>query len=311
MISSLLGIRVFDIEASSRCNLRCRFCPRDSLRDTGLMSEATFQRLLEMVAPRRTDSLTFVGIGEPLLNPALASFIRRAKAETRSRTWVTTNATLLTPTRAEELFSAGLDLLDVSFNGTDARTYEDLTGGARFEQTLAHIDGAVRLASQRGSTATVQINFILDRHNATREEAIKDFWRTRGIDRFRVQHLHNRGGALRTPGFQSVDQPGLHGRPCQVFQRFHFVSWRGDFLYCSHDLAREHVLATVGDHLADLARSRREVVARGHWPQFCEGCTETLRHSLDQRLDRLVWEEVRLALRPSRRQRAPRGEATP
>ena len=131
MLAKLLGVRIFDVEASSRCNVHCRFCPREKLPSTGFMSEETFFRFLDSLPLNGADTLAFVGMGEPTLNPRLPDFIREAKARyPRVITWVTTNGTTLKDGMIERLEAAGLDILDVSFNGLDRETYEhDMRGG--------------------------------------------------------------------------------------------------------------------------------------------------------------------------------------
>jgi sulfatase maturation enzyme AslB (radical SAM superfamily) len=293
VISKLLGLRIFDIEASSRCNVRCKFCPRDVLPDTGLMSRETFLHLLHGVAPGTTDTFSFVGIGEPLLNPRLGSFLLQTKTWfPKARTWVTSNATLLSEEKLAELLDARLDTLDISFNGTDAATYDGLVRGARFERTMANIERAVRVIRDTHGPTRLQINFILTAENLAREEEIKGFWRARGIERFRVQHLHNRAGAIRPEGMTQPDRAGLRGG-CQVFGNFHFISWRGDALYCCHDVRRNVRVGNVnGEPWKAIAERKREISRQGAWPEFCAQCTDPQRNHLLDYLDGQVWREA-------------------
>ena len=113
MIARLMGIRIFDIEAAGACNLDCPFCPRDQLPPVGLISQETFGKFLDHVPLGATDSLAFVGIGEPTLNLRLPDFIRQAKNRNPRlmNTWVTSNGTFLNERTVPALLDAGLETL--------------------------------------------------------------------------------------------------------------------------------------------------------------------------------------------------------
>lgn len=288
MLSKLLGIRIFDIEASSRCNVRCRFCPREALPQTGLMSRATFDRLLEALPLGATDSLAFVGLGEPLMNPALPDFLLAAKARhPRVRTWVTTNGTLLTQDMLDRLLATGLDVLDISFNGIEAQSFEASMRGAHFAETLANVERAVATVAERKLATTVQVNFVLCRENADREAEIKAFWRQHGVHHFRVQRFHNRGGLLTLQDMSPQEVPTPQQHRCDVFDVITFVAWNGDVLYCCHDVARNSVIGNLIRESWNAIRAKKHAIKRNAvWPSMCFPCNDPLRHSLRADLDR-------------------------
>lgn len=311
MMTQLLGVRIFEIEPSSRCNLHCRFCNRQLLPDAGLMSRETFERFLEHTPLKGTDSIAFVGIGEPLLNPLLPEFIGMVKERcSKTHTLVTTNGALLTPATLQALLDAGLDTLDVSFNGTTSAEYESLHCGASFRHTIENVDQALALISSTGSRTDLQINFILTEENLAREEDIKNFWRVRGVRQFRVQRMHNRGGTLAVGGMTPPDGPGLEGEPCQMFEILPFISWRGDVFPCSHDVRREHPVGNIcREPWEVIARRRKAIASKGDWPAMCRECRDPQRHSLRASIDgeaareaaRLVFSGPRRAVRHAAR----------
>jgi organic radical activating enzyme len=294
VLAKLLGVRVFDLEASSRCNVRCRYCPRELLPETGLMSQETFSRFLDGVELNSTDNVSFVGLGEPTLNPRLAGFVREVKSRfPATRTWVTTNGTNLNTRTIPPLLSAGLDTLDISFNGLDQMTYELNMRGASFEGTLANVDYARREAERAGGRTRVQINYIVSAENAGKEEAIQAFWRARGIGHFRVQRMHDRAGAVAVEGMTPGDAPGLAGAGCRLFEVFNFISWRGQALYCCHDLCRTHVIGNVNvEPWAAVADCKRELAGAGHWPAMCARCTDPLRRDVRRLIDATIRREL-------------------
>ncbi|MCK6473276.1 MAG: radical SAM protein [Planctomycetes bacterium] len=295
MLSKVLGVRIFDLEACGACNLSCPFCPRDLLPPTGNMSLATFAKFLDHVPLRAGDNLAFVGIGEPTMNRRLPEFLALAKARyPRITTWITSNGTFLNEKVLPPLLDAGLDTLDVSFNGLEKETYERLMKGARFETVLANLEYAAREVAQRGHATRLQVNFIVSKENAHKEESIKVFWRTRGIRHFRVQRMHDRNGDAKVAGMTPQDAPGLRCSSCAIFDVTTFITWEGHVMHCCHDIPRKYPIADINVHdWAEIARRKAEIRRTGAWPQMCGNCTDPLRHDMREKIDAMIRSEVR------------------
>ena len=128
------------ISPSNACNFRCNYCVQsldtEFLRDKydfkrQVMSMDTFQEVVSQAAcfPEKIKLLTFMGQGEPLLNPSLSKMISLAKKEAfAQRIDVVTNASLLTSERIIELIDSGLDVLRVSLQGLTSRKYKEVSG---------------------------------------------------------------------------------------------------------------------------------------------------------------------------------------
>ena len=308
MLARLLGVRIFDIEASSRCNVHCRFCPRDKLPGTGFMSGDTFTRFLDQVPLNGTDSVAFVGLGEPTLNPLLPDFIRETrKRHPKAVTWVTTNGTTLEKGLLTRLVDSGLDILDVSFNGLDRESYERHMRGARYEKTLANVERAAAYLGTNGCRTRLQINYVVNGSAGGREQAIRAFCQERGIAQFRRQPLHDRAGEVGGQGTEDKGQRsdvrdqklevggerGLGGRACEVFQVMTFITWEGDILCCSHDVARRHRIGNLHKHSwGEIERQKRRILRGEDWPAMCARCTDPLRFGMRRDINRKIREEA-------------------
>ncbi len=302
MLSRLLGIRIFDIEVTNACNLRCRFCPRDEMKDVGFMSKKTFDHFLNGVPLRSTDNVAFVGMGEPTLNPLLPEFVSLVKERYPKLTaWVTTNGTRLGTDVVPRLVNAGLDILDISFNGLDRGSYESTMCGARFDETLVSIEELARRFRRDRVRTTLQINYVLSEENKHREKDIRTFWRKRGIEHFRVQQAHDRAGLVGLPGMVS-NRPGLRGRPCRVFELVNFITWKGDVLCCCHDIRRALPLGNIREtDWAQIERRKKEVLREGKWPGMCARCTDPLRFDMRRMMDRKILEYLVTSVSRARR----------
>lgn len=294
MLSRLLGIRIFDLEASGACNLACPFCPREQLPPTGHMSQETFSAFLERVPLTSADTVSFIGVGEPTLNRLLPDFIFQAKARYPGvRTWLTTNGTTLNERVASRLLGAGLDTIDLSFNGLEKEDYERLMKGASFEKVLANINCTLQEIQRSGRRARLQINYIVTRENADQEEVFQAFWHARGVHHFRPQVMHDRSGLTHVDGMTPLDLPGLRQHACAKFEVMPVITWQGDVLYCSHDISRSHMIGNIREHTwEELEQRRQEIVRDQKWPAMCQGCTDPYRHDLREKLDVAIRGEI-------------------
>lgn len=77
---------IHQIEITSRCNLRCKYCASPYLARPKMdMSEAHYRRALELVLECRDEygqrSLNLAGIGESTMHPQFIDFVRLAREE--------------------------------------------------------------------------------------------------------------------------------------------------------------------------------------------------------------------------------------
>ncbi len=100
------------IEPTSRCNLACPMCIRESWSEAqGNMSEVTFGRLLEgLTGLERKPVIVFGGFGEPLFHPRILQMLEQAK-QVAERVEVITNGLLVTEQMARELLRLQLDVV--------------------------------------------------------------------------------------------------------------------------------------------------------------------------------------------------------
>ncbi len=111
------------IEPTSRCNLSCHICIRNSWDEPqGHMQEDTFQRLLEgMARLEQKPVVVFGGFGEPLFHPRIVDMVTRVK-EVAQRVEIITNGLLVTEQMMEDFIRLQLDVLWFSVDSlhTDA-----------------------------------------------------------------------------------------------------------------------------------------------------------------------------------------------
>lgn len=157
------------VETTTRCNLGCLMCVKQTagcdMRE-GDMTPETFSALAP--AFPHLEALILNGIGEPLLNQNLESFIRRAKPmmPAGSRIGFQSNGLLLTNLRAVALVDAGLDQICLSIDAASPEMFKHLREGgdlSDIERALAAMDNAKRMCNR--PDLAVGIEYVVMRSN--------------------------------------------------------------------------------------------------------------------------------------------------
>lgn len=95
-----------NIEITTRCNLKCRYCSRSFLGREGKdMPKEIFQSILDCLS--HAYRITLVGLEEPLLHPDIVNIVKLA-VERGRRVALVTNAMNLDLSLSRELINAGL-----------------------------------------------------------------------------------------------------------------------------------------------------------------------------------------------------------
>src|SRR5512135_340975 len=112
IMPSLTRLQKVYIEPTSRCNLSCHMCIRNSWDEPqGHMQEDTFQRLLDSL--RRLEHkpvVVFGGFGEPLFHPRIMEMVAAVR-DVAQRVEIITNGLLLTERMMDDFIRLPLDVL--------------------------------------------------------------------------------------------------------------------------------------------------------------------------------------------------------
>ncbi|MCA9493349.1 MAG: radical SAM protein [Myxococcales bacterium] len=256
---------LFDLEIASACNVVCTFCPREEMvRERALMTEDTFAAVLEFLPSGAVAMLS--GLGDSLLHPKLATFVRRLGSRSVSAC-VITNGVRLTAERQDELLDAGIAEVQVSVHGLEEATVRRIVPvGARPALVRAHVE---RLAAVGG--ARIRVNFVETEDNIHEREAVRVWAASLGA-RFFHRRQHTRGGTI-----GSARAPeGHHG--CGIFGSVTFISADGVVLPCVNDVRAEGRFGVVGQvSWADVLAWKREVIRDGRWFAACHSCDDDYR----------------------------------
>ncbi len=195
------------IEASSRCNLKCRLCVNRDLPENakGDMNFTLYRKIIDESKGYIFD-INLFHRGEPLLNPEIVEMIGYA-TRNNIKTRLHTNATLLNSELSEKLIKAKLNLISFSFDGYTDATYEKNRIGASYKKSLENITGFLQIKKRLGSNLPfAQLQIMEYDEELSREqftELKKDFLKKfegLPLDKFIIRTPHNWGGSLKING---------------------------------------------------------------------------------------------------------------
>ncbi len=165
------------------CNLRCQHCYAQATAGPSPTELSTGQAraMIDDLAGFGAPVILFSG-GEPLMRPDLPELARYAVGK-GMRAVISTNGTLITADKAQELKDIGLSYVGVSLDGLPA-VHDKFRGveGA-FDQALAGIRNCLRVGLKVG------LRFTVFRHNAAEVPGVLDLLEKEGIPRVCFYHL--------------------------------------------------------------------------------------------------------------------------
>lgn len=140
--------RIIELEITNLCNFQCLMCKTGndtSLRNKGMMTKETFEKLVDEISNHHT-ALKFVGFGESLLNKQFLEFASYAKSK-GIVCHLTTNGSLLTEALMKQLIDIKFDSVKFSFQGVDREGYMTLRQKDDFYNLLEKIETFYKLRS--------------------------------------------------------------------------------------------------------------------------------------------------------------------
>ena len=154
------------IEPTSRCNLSCQTCIRNTWEEPmGDMDIGLFNKIIDQISnfpALRTVMLG--GFGEPTFHKDIVYMIAQLKS-VGMNVEMTSNGTLLSEEMMIGLIQSGLDTLWISFDGTSVESFNDIRSGAHFEALVQRLCRFKALNVQSSHKVKVGIAFVVLKKN--------------------------------------------------------------------------------------------------------------------------------------------------
>jgi MoaA/NifB/PqqE/SkfB family radical SAM enzyme len=178
------------VEPTSRCNLACRTCIRNTWDEPmGDMDAETFGHLAGGLHRfPHLESVMFGGFGEPTAHPRILDMVRAVKA-LGLRAEMTTNATLLDDALVEGLLRERLDALWISLDGTTEESFTAVRPGAGLARVLDNVERLARRNGRDGHEIEIGIAFVVMKTNLDDVKHLDRLARSVGARRILVSHV--------------------------------------------------------------------------------------------------------------------------
>jgi sulfatase maturation enzyme AslB (radical SAM superfamily) len=267
-----------EIEATNHCNIRCLHCPHEAIsRPRGQMEWETYETIVRKIRTYVNGekfSLSFSGMGEPLLNPLIYRFIGHVSRY--AITSFASNGSALTEQNILKLIEAGLDEVYLSFNGDEPDVYFKMMGGLSYDRVLRNLRKAIELSN--GSRLKIKANVSVTKANQDRVSRIGKMLEDAGVVKVIYSLCHSRGGNLRDPSVCDTPPMQVEPRGCDVMKNTLFLDWRGQAFICDHDLHGDHTLGDLmTDSLETILERRKKLLDEGLSFQICRECNDIMR----------------------------------
>jgi MoaA/NifB/PqqE/SkfB family radical SAM enzyme len=274
----------FEIETVNACNARCPMCTIDDwTRKTPIMKDDLFLKISDELC-EHADEIRRVSLyrdGEPLLDKKLAWRTHQLKKGGVKRVGISTNVSLLNPTRSVELLEAGLDEIVLSIDSLKKEVFEAIRLRLSFDEVLENALRFVDLRDQIRPETTIWMRMIRQASNDAEWPEYEAFWRPRLAQHDRVYSLniHNWGDQL--SDFQAIHESPQPRLPCVALWSLMVIFANGDVPLCNVDYNNRYPTGNVRDtSIGDLWKSRvidsrRDLHLGGRKASIslCENCT--------------------------------------
>jgi len=251
------------------------------------MDDALYTKIVdECVAEKDLHDFVPMSKNEPLLDVKMERRVEefKAKAQPHQMVELVTNGSGLTPTRAQRLMDAGVDLITVSVNASNEETYKRVMVGLSWKQVMSNLEA---LSKMNLSKVNIYLRFVADQTNKRELKLFRKRWKNFNLFQFNV---NNRAGTVRNyetmvmkyndfiARLRRVGGHRVYPVCPYVFSLMHVLE-NGDVPMCSNDWANREVLGNVRTQtIREIYNSPRmneirELMAAGKFEKL-EACRE-------------------------------------
>ena len=274
-------------EVTDHCNAKCIMCPRDlhSLgRPHGIMDQGEYQKSIDEVISLGCKQVVLTGFGEPLVDKDLENKVAYAHGK-GLRTYIISNASLLTRQRANGLIEAGLDELRVSYYGMRKESYEKVMVGLNFNTTMANLHGFLDLRQELGTKRPrLELSWLVLPENEQDTTDFQKYWEPKA-DAIEIWKPHNFGdGRDYRQRYEEVSMKNTCGRPENGPLQ---IQWDGEVIPCCYDYNNKIVLGNAFEQpvLGILNNEKYNLLRLAHGEKkfnlfpYCDQCDQLLDHA--------------------------------
>lgn len=235
------------LELANYCNLKCVMCPVPNLkRKRGFMDDIVFKKTVEEVSKESGFVFLPQGFGESLLHPQWTQLINFARSKEIQPIAVLTNGMLLSGEKMVTV-TENVDIVVVTLDGSNAKTYESVRVNSSFERVTENIKNFLRMRGNFDRPHCV-IRIIRMQDTEKEIETFRMYWSNRigAGDIIQVSDCIDWAGSV---DYRGVDkrQERRERLPCRMLWKNLTVYYDGQVSPCCYDAEGRLIVGNVLD----------------------------------------------------------------
>lgn len=239
------------IDSTELCNLACIHCPHPTFKQSEHYAGRSQgpelnKKIVDEVREHGkgiTQYIRYTGEGEPLLHRYIYEMLDYAVKNSGTMITLTTNGTLLTPTRIDKLLDTGVQVIDISTDAFKDETYEKIRVNGDLKVVRQNILNLIKRNKERGRIAKIILSFIEQPQNEGEGPLFEKFWKEAGADYVVVRRLHSGAGAVKELAQDLVKEADSEERtPCLYPWERIILNPRGELVFCPQDWVHGSVI---------------------------------------------------------------------
>ncbi len=286
------------LETSNLCNAKCVMCPHVKMqRKKGVMSDEIFDLIIQKIQEERISPLAFIlnGFGEPLTDKNIIPRMNKIKSLfPKSILKFYSNFGLADDSVIEKLVDSGLDEINISFNGFNKESYEDVMK-INYDKTIANVLKLIKSRNDKKSKLKIRMSMALVNSNDGDEKKFIKKWGNK-VDSVSINKVHDYGGSVKSvSGKYKINYEKKRLNPCKAIFNSIIFGVTGDIFLCCLDYEGSFNFGSVRDNkILDIFYSKEyENIRKIHLNgdarklKLCSSCYTPYRNGIDWFIDKI------------------------
>ncbi len=238
------------LEMTSRCNLSCTMCPRQSLTRTIIdMEPAIFKKCVNELDKDKIDGLWLYNIGESILHPEFSTLLDYVSAKKDlGPVWLSSNGQGLNEYFSNIIINSKTVFMNMSVNATTPETYKKISPEADWGKMLSNFERFIDLKRKSGKRTPFTRVQIIDQKFA--REEIDDFLKiyTSRADIMAVNNLEAFSKDVSSNLEYAERRKRPEGKNCnRIYRQDLFIFSNGETTFCDTDFNGTLSMGNVKD----------------------------------------------------------------
>ena len=272
-----------EVETVNACNARCPMCTiADWERGHTPMTDELYDKIAAELIEHAGDlnRVSLYRDGEPLIDKKLPARVAVLKDGGVKNVSISTNVSLLTQSKAEDLLHAGLDTIIMSIDSMDKQIFESIRVRLVFEEVLENCLRFIELRNKIRPETRIWVRMIRQESNRDEWPSYQKYWSERlsANDRVYFHNIFNWGGQLKD--FQPIATSFEPNLPCVALWSLLVIFCNGDVPLCNVDFNNKFPTGSVVSNTIEelwrgkVMNQRRDLHLAGRKGEIniCENC---------------------------------------